>query len=56
MTITATSQGLKPGVCTSSIRPASPFDGMVVYETDTNVVSVYDGAAWATVGQRWQMW
>jgi len=50
MTITATSQGLKPGVCTSSNRPASPFDGMVVYETDTNVVSVYDGAAWATVG------
>jgi len=23
---------------------------MVVYETDTNVVSVYDGAAWVTVG------
>ena len=41
---------VKPGVCTSSTRPASPFDGMVVYETDTNVVSVYDGAAWVGVG------
>jgi len=41
---------VKPGVCTSSTRPASPFDGQVIYETDTNVVSVYDGAAWATVG------
>jgi len=41
---------VKPGVATSSTRPASPFDGQVIYETDTNVVSVYDGAAWATVG------
>ena len=41
---------VKPGVCTSSTRPGSPFDGQVIYETDTNVVSVYDGAAWATVG------
>jgi hypothetical protein len=40
---------LKPGVCTSSTRPASPFDGQVVYETDTNLVKAYNGSAWETV-------
>jgi hypothetical protein len=37
---------LKPGVCTSTTRPASPFDGMVIYETDTDKVAVYDASAW----------
>jgi len=50
MTISATSQGLKPGVCTSSNRPANPYDGMMIYETDTNVLAVYDGSSWKTVG------
>jgi hypothetical protein len=46
MTISATTQGLKPGVCTSSNRPANPFDGMMIYETDTDKVAVYDSSAW----------
>ena len=46
MTISATTQGLRPGVCTSSNRPANPFDGMVIYETDTDKVAVYDSSAW----------
>ena len=46
MTISATSQGLKPGVCTSSNRPANPYDGMMIYETDTDKVAVYDSSAW----------
>lgn len=46
MTISATTQGLRPGVCTSSSRPSSPFDGMVIYETDTNRVAVYDTNTW----------
>jgi hypothetical protein len=46
MTISATTQGLKPGVCTSSNRPANPFDGMVIYETDTDKIAVYDSSAW----------
>ena len=37
---------LKPGVCTSTTRPASPFDGQVIYETDTDKVLAYDGANW----------
>ncbi len=37
---------VKPGVCTSSTRPASPYDGQVIYETDTDKVLAYDGANW----------
>ena len=49
MTVSATSQGLKPGVCTSSNRPANPYDGMMIYETDTNLVRIWNGAAWKTL-------
>jgi hypothetical protein len=49
MTISATTQGLKPGVVTSSNRPANPFDGMMIYETDTNLVRIWNGTAWKTL-------
>jgi hypothetical protein len=39
----------QPGVCTSSTRPASPYEGQVIYETDTNRVLVYDSAAWVMI-------
>ena len=41
---------IKPGVCTSTTRPSVPYDGQMIYETDTNLVKVYEGAAWVTVG------
>jgi len=37
---------IQPGVCTSTTRPASPYEGMVIYETDTNKTYVYNGSAW----------
>ena len=49
MTISATNQGLKPGVCTSSNRPANPFTGMMIFETDTNRLAVYNGSAWVVL-------
>jgi hypothetical protein len=33
-------------VCTSSTRPASPYDGQVIYETDTDATKVWNGSAW----------
>lgn len=39
---------MKPGVCTSTTRPASPYDGQVIYETDTDRIAAYNGAAWVT--------
>lgn len=41
-----TSAIAKPGVCTSSTRPASPYDGQVIYETDTDKTLVWNGSAW----------
>jgi hypothetical protein len=40
---------LKQGVCTSSTRPASPFEGQMIYETDTDLTYVYSGSAWQQV-------
>jgi hypothetical protein len=40
---------VRPGVCTSSTRPASPFEGQVIYETDTKKTLVYNGSAWGII-------
>lgn len=34
-------------VCTSSTRPASPTEGMHIYETDTDRTLRWDGSAWS---------
>ena len=43
-----------PVVCTSTTRPASPYEGQEIYETDTDRKYVYDGSAWdpIPVGRR----
>jgi hypothetical protein len=46
MTVSATNRGLKPGVCTSTARPANPFIGMMIFETDTNRLGVWTGSEW----------
>jgi hypothetical protein len=33
-------------ICTSSTRPAAPFEGQTIYETDTKKELTYTGAAW----------
>ena len=38
--------GLKPGVCTSTTRPSAPYEGMMIYETDTDMVALWNGSAW----------
>jgi hypothetical protein len=37
---------VKPGVCTSTTRPGSPFTGQIIYETDTTLAKVWTGSAW----------
>ena len=34
------------GVCTSATRPASPYEGQMIYETDTDKVLVWNGTGW----------
>lgn len=36
-------------ICTSSSRPASPGEGRMIFETDTNFIRVYDGSNWIFV-------
>jgi hypothetical protein len=38
--------GLTIIVCTSTTRPGSPATGQVIYETDTDSLLVWNGAAW----------
>ncbi len=33
-------------VVTSGTRPASPFEGLMIYETDTDNILTYNGTAW----------
>jgi hypothetical protein len=40
---------LKPGVCTSTTRPASPYTGQMIYESDTTRLRLWNGTAWSTV-------
>jgi len=42
----ASSRISQPGVCTSSTRPATPYEGQTIYETDTDKVLVWNGSAW----------
>jgi len=46
MAISNNNTGLRPGVCTSSTRPVSPYNGQVIYETDTKQTLVYQGSSW----------
>lgn len=37
---------IQPGVCTSTTRPVSPFEGQYIYETDTDKTLFWNGSAW----------
>lgn len=50
MGISSTSNSWRPGVIANTAsRPSNPFEGQVVYQTDTNQTLVWDGAAWVDV-------
>ena len=46
MAISNNSTGLRPGVCLSTTRPTVPYEGQMIYETDTDKVLVWNGSAW----------
>ena len=37
-------------VTTSAARPGSPAEGMMIYETDTDLLLAYNGSAWVQIG------
>ena len=46
MGISNLASGLRTGVCTSTTRPTAPYNGQVIYETDTKQTLVWQGSAW----------
>lgn len=52
MAISSNATGLRPGVCTSTTRPTTPYTGMLIYETDTGYLRVWDGSAWDYLSQK----
>lgn len=40
----------RAGVCTSSTRPASPYEGQVIYTTDIDTLEIWNGTAWRILG------
>lgn len=45
-------------ICTSSTRPAAPFEGQTIYETDTDLSLTWSGSAWVQTGSlgAWTTW
>lgn len=37
-------------ICTSATRPATPWSGQIIFETDTLIPYVWDGSAWQVAG------
>lgn len=46
MAISNNNTGIRTGVCTSSTRPTAPYEGQMIYETDTDMVAIWNGTAW----------
>ena len=46
MTVSNLSTGSRPGVCLSTSRPTVPYEGQMIYETDTDMVTIWSGTAW----------
>ena len=46
MTVSNLSTGMRPGVCLSTSRPTVPYEGQMIYETDTDLVYLWNGSAW----------
>lgn len=49
MAISNNSRGMQPGVCTSTTRPTNPYEGFMIYETDTDKTLFWNGSAWVNV-------
>lgn len=47
---------LRPGVCTSATRPAVPYNGQSIYETDTGRVMFHNGTGWVVLSEPAVTW
>jgi hypothetical protein len=49
MSISSLRQTIQPTIVTSSTRPASPYEGQFIYETDTDGTFYWTGAVWSAL-------
>ena len=49
MAISNNNTGIRTGVCTSTTRPTAPYEGQMIYETDTDLVYLWNGTAWVEI-------
>jgi hypothetical protein len=49
MSVSNLSTGMRPGVCLSTSRPTVPYEGQMIYETDTDMVAIWNGTSWRYV-------
>lgn len=49
MAISNNNVGIRLGVCTSTTRPTVPYEGQMIYETDTDYVQIWNGSAWKVI-------
>lgn len=45
--VTGAQSIIKAGICTSTTRPAAPFVGQLIFETDTSRLKVWLGSGWS---------
>lgn len=50
MSVSNLTTTLRTGICTSTSRPTAPYEGQMIYETDTDLFRFWDGAAWKICG------
>lgn len=43
-------ESIGANVCTSITRPASPYTGQLILETDTNNAYIWNGSSWKKLG------
>lgn len=46
MTVSSSTAGSRPGICTAANRPLAPYEGQIIYETDTDRTLQWTGTAW----------
>ena len=55
MSLSNAKYGLRTGVCVSTNRPLTPYEGQVIFETDTDKILFWNGSQWidntSTVGK-----
>jgi hypothetical protein len=51
MSVSNLTSVMRTGICTSTTRPTAPYEGQMIYETDTDLLLLWNGSAWKALMQ-----